>query len=140
MYFLNNMKDVIVEVFKEYGKDYDNFIYIDDSQTGTYAQFKEAFQNNEFHQVYITPRDSLAVSVSNAAYDLGINVPEKFEVLGIIGTKYSQMARPQISSFNVDMYEVGSVAARMLTKLLAGELKEKEFTLLGKYVERDTTR
>ena len=71
---------------------------------------------------------------------MGIKVPEKFEVLGIIGTKYSQMARPQISSFNVDMYEVGSVAARMLTKLLAGELKEKEFTLLGKYVERDTTR
>ena len=50
------------------------------------------------------------------------------------------MARPQISSFNVDMYEVGSVAARMLTKLLAGELANKEFTLLGEYVERDTTK
>lgn len=140
MYFLNNMKDVIVDVFKEYGKDYNNFIYIDDSQSGTYVQFKEAFSKNEFHKVYIAPRDSLAVSISNAAHDLGIKVPEKFEVLGIIGTKYSQMARPQISSFNVDMYEVGSVAARMLTKLLAGELANKEFTLLGEYVERDTTK
>jgi len=140
MYFLNNVKDVIIDVYKEFGKEFNNFIYIDDSSTGTYEQFKEAFKNNDFHKVYIAPRDSLAVSISNAAGDLGINVPEKFEVLGIIGTKYSQMARPQVSSFNVDMYEVGSVAARMLTKLLAGELVNKQFTLIGEYVERDTTK
>lgn len=140
MYFLNNVKDVIIDVYKEFGKEFNNFIYIDDSSTGTYEQFKEAFKNNDFHKVYIAPRDSLAVSISNAAGDLGINVPEKFEVLGIIGTKYSQMARPQVSSFNVDMYEVGSVAARMLTKLLAGELLNKQFTLIGEYVERDTTK
>ncbi len=140
MYFLNNMKDVIVDVFREYGKEFNNYIYIDDSSSGTYEQFKEAFKKNDFHKVYIAPRDSLAVSISNAAYDLGIKVPEKFDILGIIGTKYSQMARPQVSSFNVDMYEVGSVAARMLTKLLAGELVNKEFTLAGEYVERDTTK
>ena len=61
-------------------------------------------------------------------------------MLAIIGTKYSILTRPKISSMSVDMYEVGSVAARMLTKLLADKLDNKLFTLSGEYINRNSTK
>ena len=50
------------------------------------------------------------------------------------------MTRPLISSMDVDMYEVGSVDARMLTKLLNGKLTNKVFKLPGEYIKRNSTK
>ena len=140
MYFLNNVTQAVEETFKEFGLKFDNYIEIDDSYNGTYDKFNQLFKENSKHQVYITPRDSLAAAIINAANDNNIKCPEEFEVLAIIGTKYSILTRPTISSMSVDMYEVGSVAARMLTKLLAGKLENKLFKLTGEYINRNSTK
>ena len=140
MYFLNDVTKAVEETFDEFGLQYNNYIEIDDSYHGTYEAMVELLSKNERHQVYIAPRDSLAAALINASRDLGIKCPEEFEVLAIIGTKYSIMTRPTISSMDVDMYEVGSVAARMLTKLLAGKLEHKVFKLSGEYVARGSTK
>lgn len=140
MYFLNDVTKAVEETFKEYGLEYNNYIEIDDSYHGTYETISKLFETNDKHQVYIAPRDSLAAAIINAANDKGINCPNEFEVLAIIGTKYSIMTRPTISSMDVDMYEVGSVAARMLTKFLAGKLENKVFKLFGEYVARGSTK
>ena len=140
MYFLNNVTKAVEETFEEFGIKYDNYIEIDDSYHGTYETMTKLLKENKKHQVYIAPRDSLAAALINAASDNGIKCPDEFEVLAIIGTKYSIMTRPAISSMDVDMYEVGSVAARMLTKLLAGKLDSKVFKLSGEYVARNSTK
>lgn len=140
MYFLNNVTKVVEETFKEFGLEYNNYIEIDDSYNGTYEKFSTLFKENEKHQVYIAPRDSLAAAIINAANDNNIKCPDEFDVLAIIGTKYSILTRPTISSMSVDMYEVGSVAARMLTKLLAGNLNNKLFKLAGEYIRRNSTK
>lgn len=140
MYFLNNVTNAVKEIFNEFGLEYNNYIEIDDSYHGTYEMMNSLFKNSEKHQVYIAPRDSLAAAIINAANDNGVNCPNDIEVLAIIGTKYSIMTRPSISSMDVDMYEVGSVAARMLTKLLAGKLNNKLFKLTGEYIKRLSTK
>ena len=140
MYFLNDVTKAVEETFKEYGLEYNNYIEIDDSYNGTYKKFDQLFKENKMHKVYIAPRDSLAAAIINAANDNNKVCPEDFETLAIIGTKYSIMTRPTISSMSVDMYEVGSVAARMLTKLLAGKLENKLFKLTGEYIQRQSTK
>jgi len=140
MYFLNNVTKAIEDVFNEYGLNYNNYIEIDDSYHGTYEMMDNLFKNNNRHQIYISPRDSLAAAIINAANDNNISCPNEIEVLAIIGTKYSILTRPTISSMDVDMYEVGSVAARMLTKLLAGKLNNKLFKLTGEYIVRSSTK
>ena len=140
MYFLNNVTKAIEDVFNEYGLKYNNYIEIDDSYHGTYEMMDNLFKNNNRHQIYISPRDSLAAAIINAANDNNISCPNEIEVLAIIGTKYSILTRPTISSMDVDMYEVGSVAARMLTKLLAGKLNNKLFKLTGEYIVRSSTK
>ena len=140
MYFLNDVTKAVEDTFKEYGLEFNNYIEIDDSYHGTYEIAKKVLSEGNINKVIIAPRDSLAAAFINAANDLNIKLEDTFEIFAIIGTKYSIMTRPLISSMDVDMYEVGSVAARMLTKLLAGKLSKKVFTITGEYIVRSSTK
>lgn len=114
---------------------------IADSYSSIYPHFKEKFEKSKpNHELYITIRDSLAGAIINAGVDLGFNVPEDFEVMGIIGTKRSITSRPTISSIDVDLYEVGSISMRMLTKLLKKKLANHEFKFKTEYNKRASTK
>jgi LacI family transcriptional regulator len=114
---------------------------IDDSYNSIYPHFKEKFSKQKpNHELYITVRDTLAGAIVNAGLDLGFKVPADFEVMGIIGTKRSITTRPMISSIDVDLYEVGSIAMRMLTKILKRNLSSREFEFKTDYNKRQTTK
>ena len=114
---------------------------IADSYSSIYPHFKEKFEKAKpNHELYITIRDSLAGAIINAGVDLGFKVPEDFEVMGIIGTKRSITSRPTISSIDVDLYEVGSISMRMLTKLLKKKLASHEFKFKTEYNKRASTK
>jgi LacI family transcriptional regulator len=121
------------------GENHFNVLQCSDSYHETYAYFIDYFAAIK-KGYFICPRDSIGCAIVNAAVDLGLRVPEDVQVLSIIGTKYSTIARPTISSFDLDMYEVGSIAMRMLTKLLKGELKNKEYTFASSFVLRASTK
>lgn len=72
-------------------------------------------------EVAIVVRDSIAVSLLNAGMDLGIKIPENFEVLGFQNTKYSKMSRPTLSTIDNPIYDIGAVSMRLLTKLMNEE-------------------
>ena len=112
---------------------------ISDSYHETYYQFVDYFKKVK-KGLFVCPRDSLACAISNAALDMGLRVPEDIEVLSVIGTKYSFVSRPTISSCELDMYEVGSIAMRMVTKLLKDELKEKTYGFEARYNSRASTK
>jgi DNA-binding LacI/PurR family transcriptional regulator len=50
------------------------------------------------------------------------------------------MARPQVSTFEVDWYEVGSITMRMLTKMLQGTLSNKSYNFATTYVRRKSSK
>ena len=116
-----------------------NLLPITDVYDKTYEELKEFFVNNK-KGAFISPRDSISCAVVNAALDNGLKVPSDVEALSIIGTKYSRIMRPTLSSLNLDMYEVGSIAMRMLTKMLEGTLKVKTFTFNASYIKRESTK
>jgi LacI family transcriptional regulator len=116
-------------------------ITITDSYHETYSSFVDYFKKNkDDNKVFVAPRDSLACAIENAATDLGLKVPENVQVVSVFGTKYSYLARPTISSCDIDMYEVGSIAMRMVTKILKDDLKEKKFPFEAKFTSRGSTK
>lgn len=115
-------------------------VIVDDSYSKTYLQFKDYFKNVSRSGCFIAPRDSISCGVTNAAIESGIKIPEEVQILSVIGSKYSMIARPSLTSFDIDMYEVGSIAMRMLTKLLTGTLKNKTYPFISKTTYRDSTR
>ena len=124
---MNSIQESVKKACEEANKlDKLYIIDVEDSYSKTYTQFLEWFKSHN-KGCYIAPRDSISCGVLNAANESGIEVPNQVEILSVIGTKYSTIARPSLTSLDIDMYEVGSIAMRMLTKLLAGNLKTKVF-------------
>jgi LacI family transcriptional regulator len=102
---------------------------------------------NEFFKThrtgyFVAPRDSLADAIVNAAQESGLRIPEDDQVLAEIGSKYSYIVRPQVSSFSIDLFKVGSIAVRMLTKLLNEPegVKQKTFKIRATFNKRETTK
>ena len=120
-------------------KDSYDEMLVTDSYHETYLQFIEYFKKVKKGQ-FVCPRDSLACALTNAAIDSGLIVPEDIEVVSVIGTKYSIVSRPTISSCELDFYDVGSIAMRMVTKLLKDELKNRYYHFDARYNSRSSTR
>ena len=138
---MNSLVDVAKNECEKIGKgDFFEVLDIQDSYTKTYQQFLDIFKNRNNFGFYISPRDSIACGVLNAARDSNINVPEEVQIISIIGTKYSQIVRPSLTIFDVDMYEVGSIAMRMLTKLLSKSLQTRVYPFYSSIIERNSTR
>ncbi|MBC2311976.1 catabolite control protein A [Listeria booriae] len=85
--------------------------------------------------------DELAMGVLNAALDAGVKVPEDLEIVTSNNTKLTLMARPQLSTVVQPLYDIGAVAMRLLTKLMANEeVEEKTVILPHSEKMRGTTR
>jgi LacI family transcriptional regulator len=140
---VDEIRDGLVEYGKANGKNIELLRY-NDSYGIVYAGMKEYFKEHR-SGYFVCPRDSLAAAVVNAARENGLSVPGDVEVLAVVGSKYSYILRPEISSFSVDMFKVGSIAVRMLTKLLdkkeepVSSRKDKTFRVRAAYNKRETT-
>lgn len=134
------LKNVVKEEVDALGKfGLFECIEIDDFYDNTYIQFAEHFKN--IHEgFYIAPRDSISCAVTNAALDNNLSIPDDVQIMSIIGTKYSHIMRPKLSAIYIDMYEVGSIAMRMLTKMFEGTLKQKNFVFNAEVLHQASTR
>lgn len=110
----------------------------DDSYTSTYEDFKEYFKYNK-SGYFIAYRDSIAAAILNAASEAGLRIPEDVEVLSIIGSRYSKILRPTITSMYVDFTEVGRRALTMLSELRNGTLTEKVARFTVKISKQQST-
>ena len=127
-----------VKVCKEAGVEHE-ILNVDDSYTRTYADFLEYFKEHK-SGYFIAYRDSISAAIINAATDSGLNVPEDVEVVSLIGTKYSTITRPTLSTFYIDMQEVGRRSMYMLSDLAKGDLENKTYKFESTYTKRDSTK
>ena len=137
---MDEIRDSIVKYGKNNNKNIE-LLSFNDSYSLVYEGMKEYFKTNR-SGFFVCPRDSLAAAVVNAACESGLNVPNDVQVLAEVGSKYSYIFRPEISSFSVDMFKVGSMAMRMLTKLLNPNEapSEKSIKIKALYNKRQTTK
>lgn len=120
-----------------------SLIRSEDSYQRLYSDMRNYFESPSNRKgLFVCPRDSLACAVINAATDLGVKISDDIQVISVVGTKYSYIVRPQVSSLDIDLFEVGSIAVRMLTKLLRNELsdEEKVFNFSSRFIARGSTK
>lgn len=137
---MENLENVARNEAIKLGKgDLFSTLTVEDSYSKTYEQFLKYFVDHK-KGCFITPRDSISCGVANAAIFNKINIPQDVQILSVIGTKYSKIVRPSLTSCDIDMYEVGSIGMRMLTKLLNGSLKNKVYPFVSTIEKRESTR
>ncbi|MDO4432503.1 MAG: catabolite control protein A [Aerococcaceae bacterium] len=84
--------------------------------------------------------DEIAIAISNALYDRGVKVPQEFEIITSNNSMLTQIVRPQLSSIQLPLYDIGAVAMRLLTKIMNDEeVGEHQIILPHKFVERGST-
>ena len=135
---LARTEKAFIRACNDANKEY-RIMNVDDSYSRTYLDFKEYFQNHK-GGYFIAYRDSIGAAVANAATDCGLKIPEDVEVLSLIGTKYSNITRPRLSSMSIDMQEVGKRAMYMLIDLLNHDLEQKTYKFESTFIKRDSTK
>lgn len=135
----NRLLDGIKQAYTQNGLTFNNIINVKDSYTATYEVMKERLSSLP-NSLIIANRDSIALAALNAALDLNLNVPEDYEFMAMLGTKYSELSRPKLSSFNIDMKGLGRSGMKVLAELIEndneGLITQK---LSFKYVKRGST-
>jgi len=127
--------------YQDAGLEFDGFLPIPDEYRTSW-KFLNHYLSNHTHELILVNRDSQALAVINAAKEHGIAVPETMEVVCVTDTKYNSMVRPEISSFAIPSYDLGSVSMRVMTKMLNNESEEngKEIELSYLYTPRKSTK
>lgn len=89
----------------------------------------------------ICASDEIAMGVINGLRDNGITVPRDVSVIGFNNNYAASIFYPKITTISQPSYDMGSVAMRMLIKLLANKpLEEGHFILDYELIERDSTK
>ena len=87
----------------------------------------EEILKDEYPNVAIVVRDSMAVSFINVARQLHISIPDQLQVIGFQNTKYAELSRPTLTCINTPIYEIGEVAMDLLTDLMHEAELEEEY-------------
>ena len=94
----------------------------------------------EFNGI-VCASDEIAMGVINGLRENGISVPEDVSVMGFNDNYAASIFYPRITTILQPSYDMGSVAMRMLIKLLSKkQLDEGNFVLDYQLIERDSTK
>ena len=128
----------VKEAYMEKNIVFENIIHIPDSYSASYPILFEHFKKVK-KGYYIAARDSIAISALNAAKDNNIDVPNDVELMAVIGTKYSELSRPRLSSFNINMRNLGNKGMEVLARLIENKNQVIVEKLSFEFVKRETT-
>lgn len=128
----------VKEAYLEKGIQFQNIIELPDSYTLSYPILCKHIKNVK-KAYYIAARDSIAISALNAAKDQNLKVPEDIEFMAVIGTKYSELSRPKLSSFNINMRDFGKKGMDVLAKMIANKNQVLTEKMTFEFVKREST-
>ena len=85
--------------------------------------------------------DEWAAGLLNGLFAAGKSVPEDFEIITSNDSPITSYTRPNLSSINHPLYDLGAVSMRMLTKIMnKEELEEKDVILNHGITLRQSTK
>lgn len=138
-YSVNDKKEAgYTKAMKEFGLEPKIFRTSGDTHVNR-QHFKTFFSDKKIDAA-IGVRDSIAVSFLNIAMDDQVKVPKDLAVAGFQNTKYALLSRPNLTSIDVPVYDIGAVSMRLLTKLMSSKDVDNIRIILPHYiVKRQTT-
>ena len=108
---------------------------------GGYEAVESFEKANKTYDAVVCASDEIAMGVINALREKGKKVPEDVSVVGFNDNIMSSVFYPKITTIKQPSYDMGSVAMRMLIKLLnKRELDESQFVLDYTLIERDSCK
>ena len=108
---------------------------------GGYEAVKYFEDNNKEYDAVVCASDEIAMGVINALRERGKKVPEDVSVIGFNDNIMASVFYPKITTIKQPSYDMGSVAMRMLIKMLSKrELGESQFVLDYTLEERDSCK
>ena len=126
--------------FDDHKMSFNTYLEFSNDERSTYKFLRSYFKNHR-HELMIVNRDSQALACLNACRENDVKVPEDMEIICLNDTKYLSMVRPEVSAYEVPIYDLGAVAMRLMTKMLTNEEVEDKQKVLGYiYQERKTTK
>ncbi len=131
----------IQNAFHEKGKHFDRIIRYEVENDSSFFPLKERFKNTNPSKLWITIRDTHALALVQAYMEQGYEIPNDFEVINVLDSKYLHMCHPQITSYGIPDYDMGAIGCRLLTKLLEKkDLKDLQIKVSQFLYERETTK
>lgn len=89
----------------------------------------------------VVSKDEVAIAILNTLVERGVNVPEDFEIITSNNSMLTQVVRPQLTSIQFPLYDIGAVAMRLLTKVMNNEeIDERKVLLPHKIFTRQSTK
>lgn len=103
--------------------------------------FNRFLQENKDIHAAIVVRDSIAISFINSCIDNGLSIPSDIQIASFDNTKYCLLSRPELTSIDIPIYDIGAVSMRLLTKLMNKEkVEEIKIQLPHKIIERGSVK
>ena len=85
--------------------------------------------------------DEIAMGAINELRENGVKVPEEVSVIGFNNNYVSSIFYPKLTTISQPSYDMGSVAMRMLIKILnKKEIEETHYTLDYELIKRDSSK
>lgn len=85
--------------------------------------------------------DEIAMGVINGLREKGINVPEDISVIGFNNNVVASYFYPQLTTIKQPSYDMGSVAMRMLIKILNNKpLEQDQYVLNYELIQRESCK
>ncbi|MGL5151923.1 MAG: LacI family DNA-binding transcriptional regulator [Clostridium sp.] len=131
------------KAMKESGLQIDrDLVYFKNLKVNTGYEAGEAFvKSGKKIDAIVCASDEIAMGAINALRENGINVPQDVQVVGFNNNYVSSVFYPKITTISQPSYDMGSVAMRMLIKLLnKAELEEAHYVLDHDLIKRDSTK
>ncbi|GAB6168649.1 LacI family DNA-binding transcriptional regulator [Clostridium carnis] len=120
----------------------EKLVFTKNLKVGTGYEAVEKFEASKCnYDAVVCASDEIAMGVINGLREVGKKVPEDVSVIGFNNNDVASVFYPKITTINQPSYDMGSVAMRMLIKMLnKKELDEAQFVLDYSLVERESCK
>ena len=106
-----------------------------------YNGLEKFLESKKDFDAVVCSSDEIAMGAINALRDHGKRVPEDVSVIGFSNIDMSEVFYPKITTVAEPMYDMGSIAMRMLIKLVnKKEVEQQHYILDHKIVERNSCK
>ena len=119
-----------------------NLVHFDTLKVKSGIEGAEQFvDSKKKFEAIVCASDEIAMGAINTLRENGIKVPEDVSVIGFNNNYAASIFYPKITTISQPSYDMGSVAMRMLIKLLnKKELGERHFVLGHELIKRESTK
>lgn len=120
----------------------EDLTYFDGFKVRTgYKGIEQFLVSKKKFDAVVCSSDEIAMGAINALRDNNIRVPEDVSVIGFSNMAMSDVFYPKITTVAEPMYDMGSIAMRMLIKLLnKKDVDQKHYVLEHKIIERNSCK